>query len=426
MDVRSTLVGLGLVAVVVSTVAGASPPARPLLVTVDDLPVAAGRLHADTAERERITSGLLAALAKHRVPPVGFVIWGSVTGPADVSLLDRWLAAGHELGNHTKSHLDLSAIGADEYIADAEEGRSGLAALLESRGRRLRFFRYPFLREGNTQAKLDAMRSYLARSGQTAMEVTVDDQDWSFEERWVTARRAGDATEAARVAEEYQTALRVEVLAQTEAGDELFGRPVPQILLLHANEVGAAQWDELFTWLELRGYRFARADEVMADEAISSAPPYVNDPGGSLWYRVAHERRTAKAREQVTQLLQAQAAAWNRGDLTEFCSVYDDDAVFLTTSGLTRGRQAVLERYQARYPNREAMGTLSLAPVEFREAWGNEATLLGDAMPSRVHGVSVVARWSLRAADGSERTGLTLLVFLRRDGRWRIVQDASM
>ena len=417
----------GLVAAVASAVAWASPPtARPLLVTVDDLPVASGHLHTDAAERERITSGLLAALAKHRVPAVGFVIWGNVAGPADVALLDRWLAAGHELGNHTKSHLDLSAVAADAYIADAEEGRSGLAALLESRGRRLRFFRYPFLREGNTQAKLDAMRAYLARSGQTAMEVTIDDQDWSFEERWVNARRAGDAAEAARVAEEYQTALRVEVLTQTEAGDELFGRPVPQILLLHANEVGAAQWDELFTWLELRGYRFTRADEVMADEAISTPPPYVNDPGGSLWYRVAHERRTAKAREQVTQLLAAQAAAWNRGDLAEFCSVYDEDAAFLTPTGLTRGRSAVLERYRTRYPTREAMGTLSLVPVEFREAWGNEATLLGDAMPSRVHGVSVVAQWTLRAADGSERSGLTLLVLLRRSGRWAIVQDASM
>jgi len=37
-----------------------------------------------------------------------------------------------------------------------------------------------------------------------------------------------------------------------------------------------------------------------------------------------------------------------------------------------------------------------------------------------------VARWALRAADGTERTGLTLLVLLRRAGRWAIVQDASM
>jgi len=242
----------------------------------------------------------------------------------------------------------------------------------------------------------------------------------------VTARRSGDSAGMARVAEEYQAALRVEVLAQTEAGDELFGRPVPQILLLHANEVGATQWDALFTWLEARGYRFAKADVVMADPAISNPPRYVNDPGGSLWYRVAHERQALAAREQVTSLLETQAKAWDRGDLAAFCAVYDEDAVFVTPSGLTRGRQAVLGRYQARYPTRDAMGALTIEPLEMREAWGNEATLLGDAVPSRVHGVSVVARWTLRAADGSQRTGLTLLVFHRRGGRWLIVQDASM
>jgi uncharacterized protein (TIGR02246 family) len=409
-----------------ATSAGPATPSRPLLVTVDDLPVASGRLHSDPAERERVTAGLLAALAKHRIPAVGFVIWGNVGGPADVALLERWLAAGHELGNHTRSHLDYSQTGADEYIADAEAGRAGLAALLEKHGRALRYFRFPFLREGNTGAKFDAMREYLDRSGQRTVPVTIDDQDWSYEGRWVNARRSGDTAAIAQVAEEYQAALRVEVLAQSETGDNLFGRPVPQILLLHANEVGAAQWDGFFAWLESRGYRFARADDVLADEAIAAPQRYVNDPGGSLWYRVAHERQAAKAGEQVTRLLETQAAAWNRGDLAEFCAVYDEDAVFLTPSGLARGRQAVLDRYKARYPSRDAMGTLTLAPLELREAWGNEATLLGDAVPSRVHGVSVVARWTLRSADGSERTGLTLLVFLRRNGTWLIVQDASM
>ena len=425
MSLRWAL-SIGLVTAAASVAAGDAPQPRPLLVTVDDLPVAAGRLHTDPAERERITAALLATLAKHRVPAVGFVIWGNVAGTADEALLERWLAAGHELGNHTRSHLDLSRTGADDYVADAEAGRAGLAALLGRHGRSVRFFRFPYLREGNTVAKFDAVRSYLARSGQRPVPVTIDDQDWSYEERWVSARRSGDAAGMARDGEDYQAALRVEVTAQAEVGDELLGRPVPQILLLHANEVGAAQWDALFGWLESRGYAFARADDVLADDAFTSPPRYVNEPGGSLWYRVAHDRQQAEASEQVAGLLQTQAAAWNRGDLDGFCAVYDDDAAFLTPSGLARGRQAVLDRYRSRYPTRAAMGTLALAPLEVREVWGNEATLLGDAIPSRVHGVSVVARWTLTSADGAERAGLTLLVLLRRDGRWVIVQDASM
>jgi uncharacterized protein (TIGR02246 family) len=401
-------------------------PGRPLLVTVDDLPVAAGSLHADAAERERITSELLAALGKHRVPAVGFVIWGHVAGARDEQLLERWLEAGHELGNHSANHLDYASTPAEAYVADVEAGRAGLAGFLGRHGKAVRFFRFPFLAEGDTAAKLDAMRAYLAKSGQVAMPVTIDDQDWSYEEQFVTARKAGDRAALTRVDEEYQGALRAEIVSQTELGDQLFSRSVPQILLLHANEVGTANWDALFTWLEQRGYRFATADEVMADPAITAPHHFVAGPGGSLWFRLSHERSSEKAREDVLQLLRTQAEAWSRGDLETFCRVYAEDAVFISPSGMTQGRQEVLERYRKRYSTPAAMGTLALEPLEVREAWGTEVSLLGDAVPSRVHGVSVVARWTIAKSDGTTATGLTLLVLHRKSGSWQIVQDASM
>ena len=40
---------------------------HPVLVTVDDLPIASGALHPDPADRERLTRGLLAVFAKHGI-----------------------------------------------------------------------------------------------------------------------------------------------------------------------------------------------------------------------------------------------------------------------------------------------------------------------------------------------------------------------
>lgn len=422
---RLPLVFASLLAAAAARGQGA-PAGRPLLVTVDDLPIAFSKVHQDPAERRRITDGLLAVLAKHDVKAVGFVIWGTVAGSADEALLERWLDAGHELGNHTRSHLDYSRTPFEVYSADVEAGRLGLQGLLDRRNRSVRLFRFPYLREGDTAEKLEAMRAFLEKTHQRAVPVTIDDQDWSLEEAWVKASRSGDAAALARIGEEYQTMLRGEVLSQTEVGDELFGRPTPQILLLHANQVGTAQWDALFSWLEGRGYRFATADEVMADPAIAAPHHVVSGPGGSLWYRLRRDRNSEQARAAVTELLQRQAAAWSRGDLADFCSAYADDAVFVSPSGLTSGRQAVLDRYRKHYTTPAEMGALTLDVVELREAWGGEATVYGDAVPSRTHGVSVVARWTLKRADGSESTGLTLLVFHRRDGKWVIVQDASM
>lgn len=399
---------------------------RPIVVTVDDLPCSSRSLHASADERRAITRGLLAALERHGIDAVGLVTWGNVQDDTDRESLEMWLDAGHELGNHSMRHLSYTATDVERYIADVDSCRARLAALLEPRGRSVRFFRFPFLREGDTREKVDAMRAYLEASGQRNLPVTLDDQDWSYERPWVEARRAGRARDLERIACDYQAALRAEILDQERRGDELAGRTLPQILLLHANEVGAAQWDALFTWLTETGHEFVVADEAFADPILNDVPPVVAERGFGAWDRIAMARRDEEARAEVAALLDAQAAAWNRGDLEEFCAVYAEDAVFAAPSGLTRGRQAVLDRYRAKYPDAAAMGTLSLEVVEARTATGTEYSVLGDARPSRVHGVSVVARWRLAYPDREGAGGLTLLVLRRARDGWVIVQDASM
>jgi uncharacterized protein (TIGR02246 family) len=401
-------------------------PSRPVLVTVDDLPISSGRLHPDPAERERITRGLLAALEKHRIRAVGLVTWANVTSEADRRLLELWLEAGHELGNHSHRHLNYTATETQAYVADVEEARKQIAGLLQPHGRTPRFFRFPFLREGDTPEKLETMRAYLETTGQRNLPVTIDNQDWSYEEPWVEARRKGDAAALKRLGGEYRASILMAAAYYERLGEELFGRPVPQILLLHANEVGEAQWDELFTALAQAGHGFTGADQALGDPAFSTPHRYVGAFGPSLWERIADERPKEKARADVRKLLDEQTAAWNRGDLDAFCAGYAEDAAFLSPSGLTKGRAAVLERYRKRYPDRSSLGALSLEVTEMRLYSGLEDSPLGNAQPSRVHAASVAARWTLSYPDKEPATGLTLIVLQRRQGRWQIVQDASM
>lgn len=115
--------------------------------------------------------------------------------------------------------------------------------------------------------------------------------------------------------------------------------------------------------------------------------------------------------DQVKSVITAQAEAWNRGDLDAFCAVYAKDALFLSPSGTTRGRDQVLARYKKRYPDKKAMGTLSFEFLETRES----ATL-----------VTVAAKWKLSYPDKPAAQGVTLVVLQRRGDRWEILQDASM
>ena len=233
-------VALALLLPCSSYTVAAKTAARPLLVTVDDLPIAARGLHHEPSDRERVTRDLLAVLAQHDVRAVAFVVWSNVTDETDRRLLEMWLDAGHELGNHSYGHLDFTRTPIEAYLADLELGRVGLDAFLRDRDRTLRFFRFPMLREGETSAKLAAVRDYLAETGQRNLPVTIDTQDWSFEAPWLKAAGRRDEPALRVVGEDYQAALRLSVRDQERTGDRLFDRQLPQVLLLHANAVGAS------------------------------------------------------------------------------------------------------------------------------------------------------------------------------------------
>ena len=414
--------------------AGASAPllaegaGAPLLITVDDLPLTGGTLHAAAADRELATRGMLAALARHGIRAVGLVTWSNVHGPEDVALLDLWLAGGHELGNHSYRHLDYHRTDTKEWLADIEKSRAEIGGFLASRGKPApRYFRFPFLREGDSEEKLAAVRDYLLQSGQRNLPVTIDDQDWSFERPFVEAIRAGRTVDAGRVAHAYHESLHLSVRHHRETSRELFEREVPQILLLHGTAIGAAEWDELFSWLEAEGFRFATVDEVLTDPVFERAPHFLGPRGPGLWDRFLDERWRADADSAVRALFAEQVAGWNRGDIEAFVSAYADDALFVSASRITRGRQEVVARYRQRYPDGNAMGRLTLEIEEIRLTAGGEVSMLGDAVPGRVHGARVLARWTLvREGEQISRSGPTLVNLERRAGRWWIVEDASM
>src|SRR5437899_4373262 len=70
----------------------------------------------------------------------------------------------------------------------------------------------------------------------------------------------------------------------------------------------------------------------------------------------------------IREMLANSAAAWNRGDLPAFASDYEDSpqTTFIGSEVVRGGTKAILERYRKRYPNREAMGTLSFSEIEIR------------------------------------------------------------
>ncbi|MEO8042029.1 MAG: DUF4440 domain-containing protein, partial [Acidobacteriota bacterium] len=68
----------------------------------------------------------------------------------------------------------------------------------------------------------------------------------------------------------------------------------------------------------------------------------------------------SRIRTDIVAVMDAQAVAWNRGDVDGFMLGYwnSSDLVFVSGENVTRGWQPTLDRYKKNYNSREKMGTL--------------------------------------------------------------------
>src|SRR5437867_270708 len=73
-----------------------------------------------------------------------------------------------------------------------------------------------------------------------------------------------------------------------------------------------------------------------------------------------------KTETAIRAVLDAQAVAWNRGDIEGYMDGYDRSAntEFVTGDRINRGWQAVLDRYKKAYDTREKMGVLTFSDLE--------------------------------------------------------------
>src|SRR5439155_13972433 len=82
---------------------------------------------------------------------------------------------------------------------------------------------------------------------------------------------------------------------------------------------------------------------------------------------------------EIRAVMNAQVAAWNRGDIDGFMAGYvrSDKLKFVSGGKITRGWQTVRDRYHRKYGNRETMGTLKFSDIKITMLRSNIALVLG-------------------------------------------------
>jgi len=120
----------------------------------------------------------------------------------------------------------------------------------------------------------------------------------------------------------------------------------------------------------------------------------------------------ARDRSDILAVLNAQADAWNRGDLDAFVTGYhrSEETVFAGGDQVHRGFDAMVRRYRQAYPTREKMGRLTFSKIVFEQLDRERAVMTGS--------------WELELAGSDKRPGgVFTLIWRRFDEGWRIVHD---
>src|SRR5262249_37605214 len=156
--------------------------------------------------------------------------------------------------------------------------------LMKSREPYQLYFRHPQTHTGDTEAKKKAVEDFLAARGYKVTPHTIENSDFIFNPVYVRALQNKDEELAKRV----RTAYLDFTMAATEFAEhispQIFGREIPQILLIHANRLNADCLDEILRRFAARGYHFVSLDEAIADPAYQTKDTTISKYGPTwLW-----------------------------------------------------------------------------------------------------------------------------------------------
>jgi len=268
------------------------PRQRAIAITFDDLMEAPPGRHS-LKTIEAINRKLVSAIVDNGVPAIGFVneqkLYRHQGKETDqrIRILEMWLQAGLDLGNHTYSHPSLFNTPIEEFKKDVIRGEKVTRRLLNEKGKELRFFRHPFLNTGPDLEIRRDFEKFLESRGYRVAPVTIDNQEWMFASVYADALEKNDQAMMKRVADAYVPYIEAMVEHYEKMSVALLGYEIRQTLLLHGNALNADHFDRLAKMMKGRGYQFIPLDEALKDEGYRQDDRYAGRAGISWLERWA-------------------------------------------------------------------------------------------------------------------------------------------
>jgi peptidoglycan/xylan/chitin deacetylase (PgdA/CDA1 family) len=154
--------------------------------------------------------------------------------------------------------------------------------MLLSAGQEWRWFRYPYLREGDVQAKRDGVRAFLREHRYTVAQTTIDYEDYLWNTPYARCIDRRDTRAIERLRDTYLQAAGAAIDASRQRAKRVVGREINHVVLLHLGAFTPDILPRLLDFLEQRGFQIVTLEEAQSDPVFQSDPKYLGRRGGTL------------------------------------------------------------------------------------------------------------------------------------------------
>jgi peptidoglycan/xylan/chitin deacetylase (PgdA/CDA1 family) len=235
-------------------------------------------------ERNR---SMLEALRSHgNLKAAIFVACRYIDSDEGKQLVQAWDQAGHLIANHSYSHKYLNSKNVTAPVFTADIARCD--EIIRTYPRFEKIFRFPFLKEGDTATKRDAVREFLQQGGYRTGHVTIDASDWAIEDR-LSARLTKDpAADVKPYRDFYLSHMWDRAQYYDDLSHKVLGRSVKHTILMHYNLLNALFLGDLLDMFQSKGWKLINAKDAFKDPVFQSMPKIV-PAGESLIWALAKE-----------------------------------------------------------------------------------------------------------------------------------------
>ncbi len=224
---------------------------------------------------------LLDQLKKNKVKAILFSAGANKSSPKGKYVLSSWNNAGHLIANHSFSHVNFSSENTSLEAFKLELSKND--RIIKPYSNYAPYFRFPYLKEGDTKEKVEGFRAFMKQKGYKNGYVTIDASDWYIDARLVKRLEENPKADLSGFKNYYKNHLFNRARYYDSLAYQLTNRRINHVLLLHHNLAAALFLDDLITYFKNKGWDVIDADQAYKDIIYDEVPTPIPAGESLIW-----------------------------------------------------------------------------------------------------------------------------------------------